>query len=68
MYKLNMILFQDGPMGTMCELKLGKHLDNPFIENGQKQTVVDMKGIYNIFLRYIYERYDNFFNFQMLWC
>lgn len=31
-------------MGTMCEGKLGKHIDNPFIENGQKQTVVDMKG------------------------
>lgn len=21
-----------------------KHLDNPFIDNGQKQTMVDMKG------------------------
>lgn len=31
-------------MSTMYEGKLGKHLDNPFIENGQKQTVVDMKG------------------------
>lgn len=31
-------------MGTMCEGKPGKHIDNPFIENGQKQTVVDMKG------------------------
>lgn len=39
------IIFQDGPTGTMCEEKL-KHLDNPFIDNGQKQTVVDMKGEY----------------------
>lgn len=36
----------DGPIGTMCDSynKFGKHCDNPFIENGQKQTVVDMKG------------------------
>lgn len=34
---------QDGPTGTMCEDK-PKQLDNPFIDNGQKQTVVDMKG------------------------
>lgn len=34
---------QDGPTGALCESKL-KHLDNPFIDSGQKQTIVDMKG------------------------
>lgn len=37
------IFLQDGPTGTYCEGKI-KHLDNPFIDNSQKQTVVDMKG------------------------
>ncbi|XP_017780931.1 PREDICTED: sodium channel protein para isoform X5 [Nicrophorus vespilloides] len=34
----------DGPTGTMCEDKL-KHLDNPFIDNCQRRTVVDMKDV-----------------------
>lgn len=33
----------EGPTG-LCEGKL-KHLDNPFIDNGQKQTFVDMKDV-----------------------
>lgn len=36
---------QDGPTGQLCESKL-KHLDNPFIDSSQRQTVVDMKGIF----------------------
>ncbi|XP_065166084.1 sodium channel protein para isoform X6 [Atheta coriaria] len=34
----------DGPTGAMVEEKF-KHLDNPFIDNGQKQTMVDMKDV-----------------------
>lgn len=35
---------QDGPTGALCEGKL-KHLDNPFIDSVQKQTMVDMKDV-----------------------
>lgn len=35
---------QDGPTGALHEGKL-KHLDNPFIDSNQKQTMVDMKGM-----------------------
>lgn len=34
---------QDGPTSQIFEGKI-KHLDNPFIDNNQRQTVVDMKG------------------------
>ncbi|KAJ8937407.1 hypothetical protein NQ314_011893, partial [Rhamnusium bicolor] len=34
----------DGPTSQMCEGKL-KHLDNPFIDSNQRQTVVDMKDV-----------------------
>ncbi|CAG9855273.1 unnamed protein product [Phyllotreta striolata] len=34
----------DGPTGQICEGKL-KHLDNPFIDSNQRQTVVDMKDV-----------------------
>jgi hypothetical protein len=36
-------LKQDGPTGQFCESKVNK-LDNPFIDNNQRQTVVDMRG------------------------
>lgn len=34
---------QDGPTGALYEGKL-KHPDNPFVDSGQRQTMVDMKG------------------------
>ncbi|CAH0562424.1 unnamed protein product [Brassicogethes aeneus] len=34
----------DGPTGQFSEGKL-KHIDNPFIDNSQRQTVVDMKDV-----------------------
>lgn len=43
-----MIIKQDGPTGQVCERHMCdsklKHLDNPFIDSSQRQTVVDMKG------------------------
>lgn len=42
-HSFTMYPVQDGPTGQLCEGKL-KHLDNPFIDNSQRQTVVDMKG------------------------
>jgi hypothetical protein len=37
-------LKQDGPTGQFCESKVNK-LDNPFIDNNQRQTVVDMRDV-----------------------
>ncbi|XP_068916805.1 sodium channel protein para-like isoform X6 [Tenebrio molitor] len=34
----------DGPTGQFCESKVNK-LDNPFIDNNQRQTVVDMRDV-----------------------
>ncbi|KAJ8923861.1 hypothetical protein NQ315_010443 [Exocentrus adspersus] len=34
----------DGPTGQICEGK-SKHIDNPFIDSNQRQTVVDMKDV-----------------------
>nr|XP_023023065.1 sodium channel protein para isoform X3 [Leptinotarsa decemlineata] len=34
----------EGPTGQTCEGKL-KHLDNPFIDSNQRQTVVDMQDV-----------------------
>lgn len=42
----------------MCEEKL-KQLDNPFIDNGQKQTVVDMKGMSANILDYRLSDYNS---------
>jgi voltage-gated sodium channel type II alpha len=39
-----MVVKQDGPTGQLCESKL-KQLDSSFIDNNQRHTVVDMKGI-----------------------
>lgn len=65
--KYRVLLEQDGPTGALYEAKMMKNTDNPFVDNGQRNTMVDMKGGC-LCLLLVRGNRIGVICFQMLWC